>query len=95
MDKQEQKKLLTEIMQADERDGLYSSISKMETTQTAVEWLRSKLLIKDKELEDLFEQAKQIEKEQIIDAFDMGCEDENRIGAEYYNETYKNERQNT
>jgi len=37
----------------------------------------------------VFEQAKQMEKEQIIDAFDMGCQDENRIGKEYYKETYE------
>ena len=32
----------------------------------------------------------ELEKEQIIDAFDSACEDENRIGKEYYNETFKN-----
>ena len=34
------------------------------------------------------------EKRQIIDAFDMGCQDEDRIGLEYYNETYNNESNN-
>ena len=29
-----------------------------------------------------------IEKEQIINAFDIACEDEDRIGEEYYNDTY-------
>ncbi len=33
----------------------------------------------------------QVEKEQIVSAFDTGCEDENRIGTEYYNETYKHD----
>ena len=28
------------------------------------------------------------EKEQILNAFDMGCQDEDRIGEEYYNDTY-------
>lgn len=28
------------------------------------------------------------EKEQIIQAFDIACEDEDRIGEEYYNEAY-------
>ena len=29
-----------------------------------------------------------LEKKQIIDAFDTACEDQNRIGIEYYNETF-------
>jgi hypothetical protein len=33
----------------------------------------------------------EMEKQQIINAFDVACEDENRIGIEYYNETYKTE----
>jgi hypothetical protein len=32
----------------------------------------------------------ELEKNQIIDAFDIACQDENRIGKEYYNETFKN-----
>lgn len=32
----------------------------------------------------------ELEKNQIIDAFDSACEDENIIGQEYYNETFKN-----
>jgi hypothetical protein len=31
----------------------------------------------------------ELEKQQIIDAFDVACEDENRIGIEYYNQTFK------
>jgi hypothetical protein len=31
----------------------------------------------------------ELEKQQIIDAFDAACEDENRIGKEYYLETFK------
>ena len=31
----------------------------------------------------------ELEKQQIIDAFDVACEDKNRIGIEYYNETFK------
>lgn len=30
----------------------------------------------------------EMEKQQIIEAFDSACEDENRIGKEYYNETF-------
>lgn len=36
-----------------------------------------------------FNRFLQMEKEQIIQAFDIACEDEDRIGKEYYNETYK------
>ena len=32
----------------------------------------------------------ELEREQIIQAFDIACEDENRIGIEYYNEKFKN-----
>ncbi len=32
----------------------------------------------------------ELEKQQIIDAFDVACEDQNRIGLEYYLETFKN-----
>jgi hypothetical protein len=32
----------------------------------------------------------ELEKKQIIDAFDSACEDQNRIGKEYYNEQFKN-----
>ena len=32
--------------------------------------------------------AKDIEKQQIEDAFDIACSDQDRIGCEYYNQTY-------
>ena len=34
----------------------------------------------------------EMEKQQIINAFDLACEDENRIGKEYYNEIFKIEK---
>ena len=34
----------------------------------------------------------ELEKQQIINAFDLACEDENRIGKEYYNDTFKIEK---
>ena len=34
----------------------------------------------------------ELEKQQIEDAFNAGCEDENLIGVEYYNQKYKNEK---
>ena len=81
-DKKEQKKLLVEIMEADDKDGLYAQ-------QTAVEWLRNKLFdewgigISD----NVIEQAKQMEKEQIINAYEKGAE-ESWDAEQYYNETY-------
>ena len=58
--------------------------------QTAVEWLVEQLIPEDQHegIMDIIEDAKQREKEQIIDAFDNGTTDENIIGKEYYNETY-------
>jgi len=54
--KEEQKKLLTEIMDDDAKDGLYKQ-------QTAVEWLYK--LSKQRELDKFdLEQAKAMEKEQ-------------------------------
>lgn len=60
--------------------------------QTAVGWLIMQLPVKIRvELyeKNIHEQALQMEKEQIIEAFDTGCQDEDRIGIEYYNETYE------
>ena len=61
--------------------------------QTAVEWLESeyeKLLNWHIPME-LLEQAKEMEKQQIIDAFLEGCSDNNNDGFEYYNQTFKSE----
>jgi hypothetical protein len=60
--------------------------------QTAVEWLIKQINQDYPEMtwayKEECKQAKQIEKEQIIDAFDIGTSDKDRIGSEYYNETY-------
>ena len=62
--------------------------------QTAIQWLKEQIEAFDpkmntnEEYEWMFRQALEIEKEQIIDAFDIGCKDENRIGSEYHNETF-------
>ena len=77
--------------------------------QTAVEWLIEQLVELDKELDGIrksddstvvklnptriYDQAKQMEKEQIIDAHYQGYR--NNIGTtevseQYYSETYKN-----
>jgi hypothetical protein len=68
--------------------------------QTAVEWLENEFQEIFKEWGGLdthwikrFDQAKAMEKEQIIDAWDNGCEDDGIIdnAEQYYNETFKSE----
>ena len=66
----------------------------METKLTAVEWFYQRILSKD--IKQVFEQAKEMEKEQIIDAFGVGCQVESTrligyqdMASEYYNKTYK------
>jgi hypothetical protein len=68
--------------------------------KTAVEWLFEKLcseklswnkdsngkLFIDRITSDIFQQAKKMEKQQIIDAYESL---EHRHGENYYNETYK------
>ena len=62
--------------------------------QTAVEWL-SEQIFNDVDLKDLIlklaiQQAKEMEKEQIKDAYSFGIQDEYVIGSQrYYNETFK------
>ena len=87
-------------MQADEKDGLYSDVSKNETTQTAVEFLLAELdIVKLIEREKLIfaaevvRQAKQMEKEQISQAYEIGWVNGDlkkapRFGGDYYNKTY-------
>ena len=62
--------------------------------QTAVEWLASQLYEQMKGNDELFTnsliQAKQMEKEQIKDAYVFGLQDEYVIGSEnYYKENYE------
>ena len=58
--------------------------------QTAVEFLIKKLYTEYRFIFSgtIVEQAKEMEKQQIIDAFDNGTMDDNIIGDEYYNEKY-------
>ena len=70
VNKEEQKKLLTEIMEADEKDGLYKQ-------QTAVDYLLSQLPNRFRnailnECSDEIKKARQIGKQQIMDAFING-----------------------
>ena len=71
--------------------------------QTAVEWLVEQLdgenHLTQNEIERLIQQAKAIEKEQIIESYCKGCADISKDGnifpretsEQYYNETYKSE----
>jgi hypothetical protein len=74
--------------------------------QTAVEWLETRAEEREKnnpnesaywhlrELIKDFEQAKEIEKERIIDAYyyDPNCDEIKDDGEQYYNETYGGEK---
>jgi hypothetical protein len=65
--------------------------------QTAVEWLVEQLIPEDQHegIMDIIEDAKQREKEQIINAWIATDNELQRIAAEkYYNETYNNESNN-
>ena len=60
--------------------------------KTAVEWLQAEIDNKDMGeiplwIYEFIEQAKEIEKEQIIDAFQAG--DDRVMAEQYYNETFK------
>ena len=59
--------------------------------QTAVEWVIEQYINKNRGFE-VFMKAIQMEKEQIIEAFEDGNEHGFicKTGEEYYNETYKN-----
>jgi len=63
--------------------------------QTAVEWLYQRILAKD--IKAVFEQAKEMEKEQIIKAYwssyKEGQYSGDKTADEYYNETFKNTEQ--
>ena len=60
--------------------------------QTAVEWLYNEIKhIIPNDYVRKFEQAKEIEKQQIIDAYyyDPNCDAIKDDGEQYYNETFK------
>ena len=56
--------------------------------QTAVEWLEA-LYYPNYIPKDIFEQAKEMEKQQIIDAYKEGV-DGTKLAEQYYNEKFKN-----
>ena len=68
--------------------------------QTAVEWLLNSLDYNQNMLgiKEIIDQAKEMEKEQIKDAFGVGCQVESTrligyqgMSEQYYNETFKSE----
>ena len=63
--------------------------------QTAVEWFAEKIghnsLMGLIEYNELFEQAKEMEKEEIENAFNYGQFDLGMEADEYYNQTFKSE----
>jgi hypothetical protein len=76
----------------------------MEKQLTAVEWLNSEverlttkagIHLSWEMMDSIIRQAKQMEKEQIMDAFNDGINDEciggNKLPEQYYNETFKSE----
>ena len=82
--KEEQKKLLTEIMEADDKDGLYNH-------QTAVEFLYGIMFVVNGVITfEQFHQALDMHEEQIKNAYKADrypCSDED--AEEYYNQTFK------
>ena len=69
----------------------------MEKKQTAVEWFYKNLKnyktlnLTDKLIQDLYKQAMQMEKEEILDAWSDGYSCgmyQEGLGIDYYNETY-------
>ncbi len=65
----------------------------MESKLTAVQWLQEAISKKlSSEIGpyflDLFDQAKEMEKQQIIETFNEGALDGLELGEQYYNETF-------
>lgn len=57
--------------------------------KTAVEWFEQQLDNLDIEIpQSIFEKAKEMEKQQIIDAYKTGV-DGTKFAEQYYNETFK------
>ena len=89
--KEAQKKLLTEVMEADAQDGLYKQ-------QTAVEWLYKELYgtprtLWEDELIKIFEKAKAMEQLEIYAAYETGWVNGDlkmapRFGSEYFDQNY-------
>jgi len=90
-DKEKQRELIVEIMKADEQSGIYPAMK-----QTAVDLLFFALWTAPKDKlswHSILKQAKELEKQQIKEAFDNGYHigyfDRNYNLEQYYKETYK------
>ena len=93
-DKEKQRELIVEIMKADEQSGIYPAIK-----QTAVKWFALKVMylkMNPKEIRDFidwYEEALEMEKEQIIiarqDGLDNGFSNGSWDSNLYYKETYE------
>jgi hypothetical protein len=69
--------------------------------QTAVEWLQEALMTSENAPnynQWAFKKAKEMEKQQIVDSFGVGCQVEStrligyhKMAEQYYNETFKSE----
>ena len=86
-DKEKQRELIVEIMKADEKSGIYHAMK-----QTAVDWLVNEVanfigFIPT----DIIEKAKQMEKEQIEEAFLDGYKSHPYLAEQYYKENYGEE----
>jgi hypothetical protein len=72
------------------------TFNKMETNQSSIEWLMVKIHTTDwvnntrEEKLEIFEQAKEMHKQEIIDAWEDGHDSFSTRNAEkYYNETFR------
>jgi hypothetical protein len=101
MNKEEQKKLLTEIMEADAKDGLYHIVDTNKMVR-AVEWLFTQLYEKfemkgdGEKMNEILNKAIEMEKEHIINAYESGwvngdLKKSPRFGEDYYNANFNNQ----
>jgi len=86
--KEKQRELIIEIMKADEQSGIYSAMK-----QTAVDWLFTQLWETPRDKftwQSILKEAKEMEKEQIKNAFIEGEHQQGFQGEaeQYYNQTY-------
>ena len=61
--------------------------------KTAVEWLESEMLKPNLGMKEILEQAKEMEKQQIINSYADGYSDSDNsfeLNKDYYNEKFKN-----
>ena len=88
-------KITVDDLMAASGRGLRYNEGKLRLKQTAVEWLLEQYIEKQAITPDIIEQAKEMEKEQIINAFDTGHRigEWNFLGEEYYEKTFKNDKE--